>query len=74
MKSHYEGEVWGLDVVQKEDGEVLFMTSGDDNQVIAYSATQKKAICFGEVVQDEVKQKKKKKKVTIRGGASSMST
>lgn len=33
MRSHFEGEVWGLELVP---GSNKVITSGDDNQVIMY--------------------------------------
>lgn len=41
MTSHCEGEVWGLDVVTISKGEYRFLTSADDNRVLAYNVVTK---------------------------------
>jgi hypothetical protein len=54
-----------------EDGSLRFVTSCDDNRIIAYNASEHKALCEGVV--DIPKKGKKKKKKEKKGGASSMS-
>lgn len=70
IRSHYEGEAWGLAMVDIPD-KVLYFTSGDDNLILLYDGGAKKCIGEGQVstVQD-IKTLPRKKK---RGGASSMS-
>jgi WD40 repeat protein len=60
MKSHCDGEAWGLGILDGNN----FVTSGDDNQIFAWSIKDRKAVCCGEIC-DENKDAK-------RGGASSM--
>jgi len=76
MKSHCDGEVWGLDVVEFDNGEVRIITSADDNRCLIYNAKTRKAIAEGNVNTmlglDPNKNKKEKK--GYRGGASSMSS
>jgi len=38
MKSHHEGELWGLDVT----GEETIITTGDDNKIMLWSAKERK--------------------------------
>ena len=71
MTSHCEGEVWGLDVVTISKGEYRFLTSADDNRVLAYNVVTKQALAEGEV--NPLPTKPKKEKAGFRGGASSMS-
>jgi len=71
MKSHCDGEVWGLDIAEI-DGKLKIITSADDNRVLIYDALEHKAICEGQV--KEPPKKKKKKKAGFKGGASSMSS
>ena len=61
MKSHHEGEVWGLD--QTADGTVV--TSGDDNKVMFWDPNTR---CSTKVVAVSNKSRKAK-----RGGASTLS-
>jgi hypothetical protein len=44
MKSHCEGEVWGLDKVHLPDGSIKLFTSCDDNRVIIYDVLSHKAL------------------------------
>jgi microtubule-associated protein-like 1/2 len=60
MKSHCDGEAWGLGIVDDD----CFVTSGDDNQLFTWSIKDRKAICCGEICDEDKKAKK--------GGASSM--
>ena len=46
MQSHFEGETWGLAIVQ--DGKYI-LTSGDDNKFILYNVDEKKAERVGKV-------------------------
>lgn len=45
MESHSDGEVWGL-AIPNDD---LVLTTGDDNQIRAWSVTQRKCIARGKV-------------------------
>ena len=74
MLKHSEGEVWGLTNFTMPDDptQVRFVSSCDDNRIIAYNATKHKALCEG-VVDVPKKGKKSKKKKERKGGASSMS-
>ena len=62
MKSHHDGEIWGLEVL--ENGDVL--TSGDDNKVMVWSSKEKKNKAVG-VITDKEPQR-------IKYGASSMTS
>jgi len=64
MQSHFEGEIWGLDVVP---GKVI--TSGDDNKVMMFDYEEKKFVCKGAVSDHKSQNAAKVKAVT----ASSMS-
>lgn len=66
MKSHFEGEVWGLEVVP---GSSKVITSGDDNMVLMYDYETKKFDRKGTVSDHKSQNAKKIKEVT----ASSMS-
>jgi len=66
MKSHFEGEVWGLDVIADQN---KVITSGDDNQFIVYDYSTRTFIKKGTVSDHKSTNAKKLKEVT----ASSMS-
>ena len=70
IRSHYDGEAWGLAVSDDPD-RCLYFTSGDDNQILLFDASAKRCIGEGRVstVEDTSKLPPKKK----RGGASSLS-
>lgn len=62
MHAHCDGEAWGLDVADDDH----FVTSGDDNQAFAWSISERKSVCCGEICDKNAKAKK--------GGASSMTS
>lgn len=72
MRSHCDGEIWGLEVIHLEGGEVRVLTSADDGRILAYDLSKRGCLAEG-AVNVEGKEKKKKKKA-IKGGASSMSS
>lgn len=74
MNSHCDGETWGLDVCNLENGETRIITSGDDNRIICVDPKTWKVLCEGKVTVEESKKKKKKPKGGYVGGASSMSS
>mmetsp|Transcript_1767 Transcript_1767/g.2704 ORF Transcript_1767/g.2704 Transcript_1767/m.2704 type:complete len:192 (-) Transcript_1767:872-1447(-) len=71
IRSHFDGEAWGLAVVESGEDKCLYFSSGDDNTILLYSRAAKKCIGEGRIstVTDISKLPPKKK----RGGASSMS-
>lgn len=72
MKTHHDGEVWGLSVIDPEEGEssTRIVTSADDGTILAYNATTHKYIAKGKVFHGKAKKKKASGYV---GGASSLS-
>ena len=74
MTSHCDGEVWGLDICELDDGEMRIITSADDNRLLAYNPKEFKALAEGKVNVDGGKKKKGKKEKPARGGASTMSS
>lgn len=48
IRSHYDGEAWGLAMVDLPDRR-LFFTSGDDNTILLFDAEAKKCIGEGRV-------------------------
>lgn len=74
MTSHCDGEVWGIDICELDDGEIRIITSADDNRLLAYNPKEFKALAEGKVNVDGGKKKKGKKEKPARGGASSMSS
>ena len=62
MESHSDGEVWGLAVIDSE----TILTSGDDNQIRAWSVSKRKAVSKA-IVSNEARKLK-------RRGASTLST
>lgn len=76
MTSHCDGEVWGLALVELDNGDMRLLTSCDDNRILAYNPKTKEALAEGTVSVAEAKPKKKKgkKEKPARGGASSMSS
>lgn len=60
MFSHCDGEAWGLGI----NGDDSFVTSGDDNQLIAWSMKNRQSVNRGEICDENKKPKK--------GGASSL--
>ena len=70
IRSHYDGEAWGLAMVNDEN-RCLYFTCGDDNTILLYDQELRKCIGEGRVstVEDISTLPPKKK----RGGASSMS-
>ena len=70
IRSHYDGEAWGLAMVDNPD-RCLYFTSGDDNTILLYGSRSKKCIGEGRIsTVEDLKTLPAKKK---RGGASSMS-
>jgi len=47
LQSHYDGEVWGLDVVELGKGQTRIITSADDNRLLAYDVKSKFALAEG---------------------------
>ena len=71
IRSHFDGEAWGLAVVEGSEDKCLYFTSGDDNTILLYSRTMKKCIGEGRIsTVDDIKTLPPKPK---RGGASSQS-
>jgi WD40 repeat protein len=60
MKSHSDGEAWGLAVADKD----TFVTSGDDNKIYVWDAKTRKPTALAEICDEEKKSK--------AGGASSL--
>jgi len=54
MQSHSDGEAWGLDIA--DDGH--FVTSGDDNKVMAWSIKDRKSVGVAEICHEDAKPKK----------------
>ena len=70
IRSHYDGEAWGLAKVDVLDKNFYF-TSGDDNTILLYDVEGRKCIGEGQIsTVEDIKSLPPKKK---RGGASSMS-
>jgi len=69
IRSHYDGEAWGLAIVDLP-GRCLYFTSGDDNQILLYSGMAKTCIGEGRIAAKDLAKLPPKPK---RGGASSMS-
>ena len=71
IRSHWDGEAWGLAMVDNEN-KCLYFTTGDDNTILLYDADTKYCVGEGRVstVDNPKKELPPKKK---RGGASSMS-
>lgn len=72
MTSHCDGESWGLDVINLDDGSIRAVTTADDNRILSYNVKTHESLAEGEV--DKPPKKKKKAKGGYRGGASSMSS
>jgi len=68
MKSHCDGECWGLEVIHLPNGEIRVITSADDNRILAYNLKRKLRLAEGKVCL-----KPPKKKKSTKRGASSMS-
>jgi WD40 repeat protein len=49
MTSHCDGEVWGCDLIELENGEMRLLTSCDDNRILAYDVKSRKALAEGSV-------------------------
>lgn len=47
MTSHCDGEAWGIDVVDFEDGSMRLLTVADDNRVLAYDPKERKVLAEG---------------------------
>lgn len=50
MRSHCDGEVWGLCVIPNQN---KFVTSGDDNKLLLYDVPTRKLIATGQVIVDD---------------------
>ena len=70
MTSHYDGEVWGLAVVNLDDNKLRCITSADDNRILAYDLNNHIALAEGKIMAPP---KQKEKETGFKGGASSMS-
>lgn len=66
IRSHSDGEVWGLCMID-EVGTSRYLTSGDDNNLLLYDITLRKVVGKGTVSADPSSTKK------FMGGASTMS-
>lgn len=63
MKSHCDGEVWAMEVIDFEDGSMRLITASDDNRILAYNTEDRKILCEGTVaVAEDGSPKKKGKK------------
>ena len=60
MKSHSDGEAWGLAVADKD----TFVTSGDDNKIYVWDLKNRKSTALAEIWNEEKNSK--------AGGASSL--
>ena len=69
MKSHCDGECWGLEVIHLDNGEIRVLTSADDNRILAYNLKKRTRLAEGKVAVNPPKKKKSTKR-----GASSMSS
>ena len=70
IRSHYDGEAWGLAMTDDPE-RCLYFTSGDDNTILLYGSRSKRCIGEGRIsIVEDIKQLPPKPK---RGGASSMS-
>jgi len=47
MRSHCDGETWGLEVLHVGGGNKILVTTGDDNNILAYDVKTKQALGFG---------------------------
>lgn len=56
MSSHFEGETWGLHVL--DDGTVL--TCGDDNRIFMFDVEKKQLVRSGKVSENKMKDPSKK--------------
>ena len=65
MRSHHDGEVWGL-AVDEKTGYVL--TTGDDNKIMVYDPKQHRVVKVS-LVEPDLNKKPRK----VKGGASSLS-
>jgi len=70
IESHFDGEAWGIAMVQDE-GTNMFITCGDDNTLLLYDVPQKRVVGRGKV--DKTASQPTKRAVPVRGGASSQS-
>lgn len=52
MNSHCDGETWGLEICELENGETRIVTSGDDNRIIVQDPKTMKTLCEGKVSVD----------------------
>ena len=71
IKSHAEGEVWGLSPIEGSDP-LKYITSCDDNVIFLYDVEMRKVTGKGKVSQDETEVGSKGKQ--FKGGASTLST
>ena len=72
MRSHCDGEVWGLDLIKLGKGNMVAVTTADDNQILAYDVKTRQSLGFGQVKESDGKNSKKVK--AKRGGASTMAS
>jgi len=70
IECHWDGETWGLTVVE-EDGSNMFLTAGDDNRLFLFDMISRKVIGRG-LVNLQPPKKKVYKKGAWKGGASSL--
>jgi len=71
IEGHYDGEAWGIAMVQDE-GNKMYITCGDDNTLLLHDIALKRVVGRG-TVDVAGKGSKLKKPAFVRGGASTMS-
>jgi WD40 repeat protein len=71
MKSHFEGEVWGLDV---DDKAGRLITSGDDNQIMVWDINERNCQSTGIISDKKEKKERIAKRRKAGGGASTLSS
>ena len=74
MKSHCDGEVWAMELIDFEDGSMRLITASDDNRLLAYNPMEKKHISEGSVAVVEAAAGGSPKKKGKKRGASKKKT
>lgn len=55
MRSHCDGECWGLEVIHLPEGEIRVLTAADDNRILAYNLKKRGCLAEGKVCIDPPK-------------------
>lgn len=74
MKSHCDGEVWAMEVIDFEDESKRVITAADDNRLLVYDPLARTVLCEGRVSAAKKSKKKKGKAGGFKGGASTQSS